>query len=51
MMGRNIAAIILVYIIKVIPKPQVLTFLTSGLIGGVAGYYLWLIKFGSIIMP
>lgn len=36
---------------EIIPKAQLLTFLSSGLIGGVAGYYLWIIKFGSVIMP
>lgn len=46
-----IAALVLLYIIRLIPKAQLLTFLSSGLIGGVAGYYLWIIKFGSVIMP
>lgn len=46
-----IGVLVLLYIIKLIPKSQLLTFLMSGLVGGVAGYYLWLIKFGSVILP
>jgi hypothetical protein len=42
---------VLLWVLKIIPKPQVLTFLLAGLAGGISGYYLWLIKFGPIIMP
>lgn len=46
-----ISICVLLYVIKVIPKSQILTFLLSGLAGGISGYYLWLIKFGPVIMP
>jgi len=34
-----------------IPIKQRFTFIVSGLIGGVLGFYLWLVLFGKIIMP
>lgn len=43
--------IILAIVLRFLPKTAILTFLISGLIGGVLGYYLWLIKFGQYIMP
>lgn len=43
--------IFIVVIYKFIPRQQLLTFLISGLIGGVSGYYLWIIVFGKILMP
>jgi hypothetical protein len=42
---------ILVIVLRLLPKTSVLTFLLSGLAGGLLGYYLWLIKFGQYIMP
>ena len=46
-----LALIILIVIIyKFIPRQQLFTFLISGLIGGVSGYYLWMIVFGKILM-
>lgn len=43
---------VLGYIVfKILPKKVVFTFLLSGLFGGVAGYYLWLIKYGPLIFP
>lgn len=42
---------VLLIILYVIPKKLVPTFLFSGLVGGMLGYYLWLIKFGQYIMP
>ncbi|MBW7844141.1 MAG: hypothetical protein H3C45_00550 [Bacteroidia bacterium] len=42
---------ILFIVLKLLPKSLVLTFLLSGLTGGLLGYYLWLIKFGQYIMP
>jgi FtsH-binding integral membrane protein len=47
LIGLSIFAIIIRYL----PKTVIMTFLISGLIGGVLGYYLWLIKFGQYIMP
>lgn len=48
----GIAAIVFAYVVFVIiPLKSRLTFLIGGLLGGVAGYYLWLIKFGPIILP
>ncbi len=42
---------ILAMILRILPKTVIITFLISGLVGGVLGYYLWLIKFGQYIMP
>ena len=48
----SIALIILaVVIFKFIPIKQRLTFMLAGIVGGVSGYFLWLIYFGKIIMP
>ncbi len=47
LIGLGILAIVL----RFLPKTVVMTFLISGLIGGLLGYYLWLIKFGQYIMP
>lgn len=38
-------------IFKFIPKTQRLTFILSGLIGGISGFMLWLVYFGKVIMP
>lgn len=46
-----VGLIVLFVVLRLLPKPLVLTFLLSGLTGGVLGYYLWLIKFGKYIMP
>lgn len=40
-----------VVIFKFIPIHQRFTFILSGLIGGIAGYVIWLEAFGKIIMP
>lgn len=42
---------VLFYVIKILPNNLKLTFIFSGLIGGILGYYLWLIKYGKIILP
>jgi hypothetical protein len=42
---------VLVMVLRLLPKAILLTFLISGLVGGILGYYLWLIKFGPLIMP
>lgn len=42
---------VLLYILHVLPQRLRLTFMLSGLVGGVLGYYLWLEKFGKVIMP
>lgn len=42
---------ILSKVLRFLPKTVIVTFLISGLIGGILGYYLWLIKFGQYIMP
>lgn len=42
---------ILVIVLRLLPRAILLTFLISGLVGGILGYYLWLIKFGQFIMP
>ena len=47
LIGLSIFTIVL----RFLPKTVIMTFLISGLIGGVLGYYLWLIKFGQCIMP
>ena len=44
--------LITVYVIfRYIPLHQRFTFVLSGLLGGVSGYYLWLESLGKIIMP
>jgi hypothetical protein len=43
--------ILAVIIFKFIPKKLRLTFILAGLIGGIAGYVLWLILLGKYIMP
>ena len=44
--------IVLAFVLfKFIPKSQRLTFILSGLIGGISGYLLWLVYFGKLIMP
>jgi hypothetical protein len=45
------AIMVLLYVLSMIPRNQVFTFLLAGLTGGVAGYYIWLIKLGHVIMP
>jgi hypothetical protein len=44
-------AILILVIFNFIPKQQRLTFVLSGNVGGLAGYYLWLHSFGKIVMP
>jgi hypothetical protein len=47
-----IGVIVLVIVtFKFIPKLQLMTFILSGIIGGVAGYLLWLEWLGPVIMP
>ena len=47
-----IGAIVLsIIIFKFVPTKQRLTFIASGLVGGIAGYILWLELFGKVIMP
>jgi hypothetical protein len=46
-----IALEILLIVLTWLPKKMVLTFMLSGIVGGILGYYLWLIKFGKYIMP
>lgn len=47
-----IATIILYMIVfKYIPIPQRLTFVISGLIGGLLGFYIWLVLLGPVLMP
>jgi hypothetical protein len=44
--------IVLAFVLfKFIPKSLRLTFILSGLIGGISGYILWLVYFGKLIMP
>lgn len=47
-----IALVVLAFIcLKVIPRKQLPTFLVALAVGGSVGYYLWLVKFGRILMP
>jgi len=46
-----IGFIVLFIVIRMLPKNQVLTFLAAGSVGGISGYYLWLIQFGKYILP
>ncbi|MES2565833.1 MAG: hypothetical protein V4565_03140 [Bacteroidota bacterium] len=43
--------ILTVLIFKFIPLKQRPTFIASGLVGGMAGYFFWLVLFGKYIMP
>ncbi|WP_128414293.1 hypothetical protein [Chryseobacterium sp. Leaf394] len=43
--------IVLFTILSLFPKNQVLTFISAGLVGGILGFYLWLMKFGQYILP
>jgi hypothetical protein len=43
--------VLTIVLFRFIPKPQRLTFILSGLTGGISGYLLWLVYFGEIIMP
>jgi hypothetical protein len=36
---------------KIVPKSQRFTFILSGLVGGLAGYWLWFDFLGKLIMP
>jgi len=45
------AIILTVIIFKFIPIKQRITFIISGLLGGITGYILWLILFGKYLMP
>lgn len=42
---------VLFTVLKLLPKTILLTFLLSGLTGGLLGFYLWLVKYGQYIMP
>lgn len=46
-----IGILVLAIIFRLLPKNVVLTFLLSGLSGGILGYYLWIIKYGKYILP
>lgn len=46
-----IGVIVLIIVLKQLPKKIIFTFLLAGCVGGVLGFYLWLIKFGQYIMP
>jgi hypothetical protein len=43
--------ILAVVVFKFIPKTQWLTFVISGIVGGIAGYILWLILLGPVLLP
>ncbi|MFT3912063.1 MAG: hypothetical protein QM737_21740 [Ferruginibacter sp.] len=45
------AAVLLIIILKFIPVKQRLTFIISGLVGGLTGGYLWLGLLGKYILP
>ena len=40
-----------IIIFRIIPAKQRFTFISAGLLGGVAGYLLWLVWLGPVIMP
>lgn len=43
---------VLIFVVfKLIPIKQRLTFISSGLVGGVTGYILWLYVIGPVVMP
>ena len=45
------AFVLAIITFKFIPSRQRTTFLTAGLLGGISGFYFWLIQFGKYIMP
>lgn len=45
------AIVLTVIIFKFVPLKQRLTFITSGLAGGLTGYYLWLTLLGKYLLP
>jgi len=47
----HLGIIVLLIIFKIIPKTLLVTFILAGCVGGVLGFYLWLVKFGQYIMP
>ena len=51
--ATGMMGIIILYIVifKFIPKTQRFTFILSGMVGGTAGYILWLYLLGPVLMP
>jgi hypothetical protein len=49
--GATSLLVLCIVVFKFIPRPQRLTFLLSGMVGGVTGYVLWLHLLGPILMP
>ncbi|WP_284651658.1 M50 family metallopeptidase [Flavobacterium terrisoli] len=48
----TIGFLVLAFVIyRIVPKKQRLTFILSGLIGGISGFIFWLDWFGKIVMP
>ena len=45
------AIILAIVIFKFVPARQRITFIASGLVGGISGYILWLVLFGKYILP
>jgi len=43
--------VLYVVVFKFIPQQQRLTFVSSGIVGGVAGYVLWLYLPGPLLLP
>lgn len=43
--------VLTIVLYRFIPITQRLTFVLSGLLGGISGYLFWLVYFGKIIMP
>lgn len=43
--------VLTIVVFKFIPLRQRFTFIISGLVGGVAGYILWLVLLGPLVMP
>jgi len=44
-------AVLVFVCLKVVPRPQRPTFLLAMALGCSAGYYLWLVKFGALLLP
>ncbi|HEY6505187.1 MAG TPA: hypothetical protein VIZ28_14520 [Chitinophagaceae bacterium] len=45
------AIILIIIILKFVPAKQRLTFISSGLAGGISGYIIWLVLFGKYLIP
>lgn len=46
-----IGLLILWYVLKILPSKVRFTFILSGIVGGIVGFYLWFMHLGRMILP